>query len=77
MLSIFQKFLVSRLSGGIALAAVFALTGLFFYVKQIGFNDCVKEQATQQIEIMEVRNEIANNRPDDNATIKRLRSGSF
>ena len=77
MIMLFQKFLISRFSGWLALAAVIAIIGFYGYARHIGFKACEDKQIIKQSHIVEKRNEIANNRPDDSATIKRLLGGKF
>lgn len=71
------RFLASKFSGYIAIAAVFFIIGTYFYVKHIGFKECQNEVIIKEIEVLKKRSEIAANRPDDTATIDRLLSGTF
>lgn len=58
-------------------AVLVALGGVYWYVKGIGFKECENEVLVKTVEVIKERQRIANLRPDDNANIKRLRSGSF
>lgn len=42
-----------------------------------GEEACKAEYTEKKVTVMEKRNEIANNRPDDAATIERMRAGTF
>lgn len=64
------------------LLAILACGGLWFWsalsdAYDRGENACKAEYAQKQITVMEKRHEIARNRPDDGATVKRLRAGTF
>lgn len=61
----------------LALSVLSALGGVYFYGYYKGKAAAENAVMAANIQIMEKRNAIANNRPDDSATIKRLRSGSF
>lgn len=71
------KFLSSQFSGYLAIAAVVALIGAVLFIRHSGYKACEEDVKTQQIETVEKRNEIANNRPSSDAVVKRLRNGSF
>ncbi len=77
MTFLLTKFISSRFSGWLSLALLIVLIGAAsaFYFK--GYAACEDDAQTKHIEIMEKRNEIANNRPDSAATIERLRNGTF
>lgn len=73
----FSKFIASRFSGYIAIAAVVAILGLVFYIYNEGKQACVNETVNLEVSLMERRNAIANQRPDASVVIDRLRSGTF
>lgn len=72
-----SKFLTSRFSGYLAIAGVIAILGLVWYIYNEGKQSCENKVVNQQVKTLEKRNEIANQRPDANAVVKRLRSGTF
>lgn len=47
--------------------AVIALICLVWYIHEGGYKACEKDQQIKSIEVAEKRNEIANNRPSDDA----------
>ena len=77
MFNFFSKFLESKFSGYLAIAGVVVVLGLVFYIYNEGKQACENKIVNQQVETLEKRNEIANQRPDAGAVVKRLRSGTF
>ena len=71
------KFLASRFSGYIAIAAVIIVLGLVYYIYSEGKQACENTVVNKEVELMEKRNEIANQRPDAAVVIDRLRRGTF
>lgn len=71
------RFLASRFSGYIAIAAVVAILGLVYYIYNEGKQACVNETVNVEIDLMEKRNAISNMRPDAAAIVDRLRNGTF
>jgi len=57
--------------------AVVALIASVWYIHHRGYEACQAALKAKELTIMEKRNEIARNRPDDTTTINRLRNGNF
>jgi len=71
------KFLGSKFSGYLAIAGVVAVLGLVWYIYNEGKQSCISDTVNLEVELMEKRNEIANQRPDASVVIDRLRDGTF
>ena len=57
-------FIKSSFSGYLAIACVLGLIGAVIYIRNLGYQDCLKDQIVQTNTQNEKRNEILNNRPD-------------
>ena len=57
--------------------AVIALVVAVWYIHYEGYKACQRDAMEKEIEVVNERIKIGNNRPSDAVTIERLRSGSF
>ena len=71
------KFVASKFSGYIAIAAVVLVLGLVAYIYNEGKKACANAVVNVEIDLMEKRNAIANQRPDTTVIVNRLRDGTF
>lgn len=57
--------------------AVLALAFCVWYIHSEGYRACERDAMAKEIEVVDERIKIGNNRPSDAVTINRLRNGKF